>query len=117
MGRRRRGLQHMISSKDQLLKACRPTNLTWDQYLEDCESAVNNAELHSDEYSTDDQVLAKQERDNNQRPERIKKPNSVIIIRKKKWRSSRVCKIVVLFLKYNLYFCIIIYIFIRSRRY
>src|SRR3954465_11417362 len=83
MGRRRRGLQHMISSKDQLLKACHPTNLTWDQYLEDCESAVNNAELHSDEYSTDDQVLAKQERDNNQRPERIKKPNSVIKIREK----------------------------------
>ena len=60
MGRRRRGLQHMIATKDQLLEQCKPPNISWRRYMEHCELAVSN---------------------------------SVIKIREKKWRSTRVCKV------------------------
>ena len=59
-------------------------------YMEHCELAVNVPDLHSDEYSTDDEQLANEERRDNKRPERT---NSVIKIREKKWRSTRVCKV------------------------
>jgi hypothetical protein len=93
MGRRRRGLQHMIATKDQLLEQCKPPNISWRRYMEHCELAVNVPDLHSDEYSTDDEQLANEERSNKKRPERITRSNSVIKIREKKWRSTRVCKV------------------------
>lgn len=99
MGRRRRGLQHMISTKDKLLTDCYPSNITWDEYIKECEKAVNISELHSDEYSTNDEDLADEERNNKTRPERIIRTNSVIKIHDKRWRSTRVCKVVKLFLK------------------
>ena len=34
MGRRRRGLQHMIATNDGVLEQCRPPNISWDQYME-----------------------------------------------------------------------------------
>ena len=55
MGRRRRGLQHMIATSDGVLEQCRPPNISWDRYMEHCELAVNVPDLHSDEYSTNDE--------------------------------------------------------------
>ena len=97
MGRRRRGLQHMISTKDQLLDKCHPPNISWDGFLRDCEEAVNCSGLQSDEWSSDDGVIAGEERKKNKRPERIANNNSVIKIHEKTWRSTRVCKVEKLF--------------------
>src|SRR5438067_13820375 len=68
MTRRQRGLQHMISTKDNLLDSCHPTDISWDRFLEDCERAINMSELHSDEWSTDDAFLADEERKTKRRP-------------------------------------------------
>ena len=51
--------------------------------MEYCELAVNVPDLHSDEYSTDDEQLANEERRDNKRPERIMRTNSVIKFVKK----------------------------------
>ncbi len=80
----------MISTKDKLLVKCHPSDdISWDDYLKDCELAVNNPDLHSDEYSTEDENLAQVERNTGKRPER-NKSNSVIKIRAKPWRSTRI---------------------------
>ena len=68
MTRRQRELQHMISTKDNLLDSCHPADISWDRFLEDCERAINMSELHSDEWSTDDAFLADEERKNKRRP-------------------------------------------------
>jgi hypothetical protein len=103
MSRRLRGLQHMIATNDKVLRSCHPSTLTWDQFMIDCEQAVNTSELHSDEWSTDDEVLANEERSKSKRPDNIKNTNSVIKIHNKPWRSTRVCNnLVNLFLK-NIY--------------
>ena len=104
MGRRRRGLQHMILTKDKLLIDCQPPDLSWKKYMSDCEKAINSSELHSDEWSTDDEVLANTEREEKKRPIRIQETNSVIKIHEKKWRSTRVCKVLKLFFlkRYNI---------------
>lgn len=83
----------MISTKDKVLSDCQPPNMTWDEYMEDCEKAINIPNLHSDEWSSEDEALANDERINNKRPVRIKQTNSVIKIHDKKWRSTRVCKV------------------------
>lgn len=81
----------MISTKDNLLVKCHPTeNISWDDYLKDCELAINSPNLHSDEFSTDDEVLAQEERNTKKRPERMFQTNSVIKVRTKPWRSTRV---------------------------
>jgi hypothetical protein len=67
--------------------------------MKDCEKAVNDPKLHSDEWSSDDTNLAQDERNNQKRAERILNTNSVIKVHDKKWRSTRVCKIVKSFLK------------------
>jgi hypothetical protein len=64
--------------------------MSWDEFMRDCEKAVNTTDLHSDEWSSDDEVLARAERDQNKRPERTIGTNSVIKIHDKKWRSTRV---------------------------
>lgn len=90
----------MISTKDKMLEDCHPSDvISWEAYIKDCEKAVNNSELHSDEWSSDDETLAQDERDNQKRADRILNTNSVIKVHDKKWRSTRVCKIVMLFLK------------------
>lgn len=92
MGRRRRGLQHMVSTSDNLLNKCHPSEImTWDDFLKDCETAVNTSELHSDEYSSNDENLAQEEINNKKRPKRLEDTNSVLKIRGKPWRSTRVC--------------------------
>lgn len=83
----------MISTNDKVLGECQPSNVTWADYMKDCEKAINVSDLHSDEWSTEDEALANNERSNNKRPDRIKQTNSVIKIHDKKWRSSRVCKV------------------------
>jgi hypothetical protein len=80
----------MISTEDKLLTDCHPLNITWNEYITDCEKAVNTSDLHSDEWSTDDENLAKTEKDQNKRPDRLVNSKSVIKIRDKKWRSTRV---------------------------
>lgn len=91
MSRRRRGLQHMISANDRTLSACCPTNITQEEFMKNCESAVNTSDLHSDEWSSCDENLANEERGDNKRPERLKNTDSVIKVHDKKWRSARVC--------------------------
>ena len=78
MTRRQRGLQHMISTKDNLLDSCHPTDISWDRFLEDCERAINMSELHSDEWSTDDAFLADEERKTNR--DRYVRLHSVVFV-------------------------------------
>ena len=92
----------MISTSDKLLDKYFSENITWDEYMKDCEAAVNTSDLHSDEWSTDDKALADGERTGKKRPERIMHTNSVIKIHEKKWRSTRVCEVVMLLIKYNI---------------
>jgi len=58
----------MISMKDKLLSDCRPLDMKWNDYMEDCEKAINIPNLHSDEWFSEDEVLANDERINNKRP-------------------------------------------------
>jgi hypothetical protein len=83
----------MIKTKDYVLKECQPSNVSWERYINECEEAVNTTNLQSDEYSTDDEALATEERNNNKRLERNRTNDSVIKIHQKSWRSSRVCKV------------------------
>lgn len=84
----------MISTKDKQLVRCHPSNdITWEEFMKDCEKAVNTPELQSDEISSDDEALAQDERDNRKRTERIYNTNSVIKVWDKKWRSTRVCNV------------------------
>ena len=87
----------MISTNDETLEICHPADLPWDSYMQDCELAINTSDLHSDEWSDDDEALANEERTNNKRPDHIKGTNSVIKIHNKTWRSSRVSKVMMLF--------------------
>jgi len=96
MSRRVKGLQHMVSTKDNMLVECHPSDISWADYLIDCELAVNTSDLHSDEYSTEDENLAQEERNANKRIEKHLNTNSVIKVRAKPWRSTRV--------RNNLYF-------------
>lgn len=82
----------MFKVSDELLEKCRPNYITLDKFMKDCEKAVNVSELHSDEWSTEDEGLANDEVEQNKRPERLANSNSVIIVHEKNWRSSRVCK-------------------------
>src|SRR3989442_11532389 len=59
MRRRLRGLRHMIQTKDKILIKCHPSNVTWDDYVEDCNLAVNTVDINSDEYSTEEEELAR----------------------------------------------------------
>ena len=78
--------------------------------MEYCELAVNVPDLHSDEYSTDDEQLANEERRDNKRPERITRTNSVIKIREKNGGLQGYVKFINYF-KNITFICIIIYIF------
>ncbi|GBC01055.1 hypothetical protein RclHR1_40460001 [Rhizophagus clarus] len=55
--------------------------------------AVNTAEVHSDEWFTEDKILANEERNDNIRSGRLISTNSVIKIHNKERRSSRVRKV------------------------
>jgi hypothetical protein len=87
----------MIATNDSLLEKCRPDDVSWDEYMFNCEEAINNKDVHSDEISSDDKILAEEERNSKKRPENILNTKSVIKIYEKKWRSRRVCKIAKLF--------------------
>jgi hypothetical protein len=97
MGRRAKGLKHMISTDDSFLEKCRPVDASWDEFMLNCEEAINCADLHSDEVSSDDEACAKEERDSQKRPENIFNTSSVIKVYKKNWRSTRVSKVAMLF--------------------
>jgi len=82
----------MISTKDKLLIDCYPSdNITWNEFMRDCEKAVNTPELHLNKCSSDNEDLARDKRNNNKRGERILNMNSVVKVLDKKWRSTRVC--------------------------
>jgi hypothetical protein len=76
--------------KDAAVLADYQGDMSWEEFRRDCEMAVNTPELHSDEYSLNDEVLAQEERSCRKRPESILNTNSAIKIYKKTWRSSRV---------------------------
>src|SRR5436853_5382259 len=59
----------MIQTKDKILIKCHPSNVTWDDYVEDCNLAVNTVDINSDEYSTEEEELARKERSDEKRPE------------------------------------------------
>jgi hypothetical protein len=101
----------MISTNDRFLERCRPSDTTWDQFMLDCDEAINTPELHSDEKSSDDEELAQQERNDKKRPDSILNSNSVIKVYNKKWRSTRVCKVYEVIFKNMIIHCIIISIF------
>lgn len=91
----------MIYTKDKLLNDYRPSNVSFDDFLEDCKRAIDTPEVHSDEYSSEDEVLAQEERENKKRPDHILNTNSVIKVFNKPWRSSQVCEVAnYYFLKY-----------------
>ncbi|RGB40925.1 hypothetical protein C1646_752682 [Rhizophagus diaphanus] len=91
--RRRKGLQHMIRASDKLLEKYRPKDITLDKFIKDCEKAVNISELHSDEWSTEDEGLANEKTEQNKRPEQLADSNSVIVVHEKNWRSSPIKKV------------------------
>ncbi|CAB5302401.1 unnamed protein product [Rhizophagus irregularis] len=61
MSQRKKGLQHLILTKDDILSECHPHNLTWEEFIKDCKKAVNTSEIHSDEWSSNDEELANAE--------------------------------------------------------
>jgi hypothetical protein len=76
----------MTLTKDKLLTNCHPEgDISWNEFMNDCETAINTPELHSDECSSNDEDLAQEERDHRQRPEHIYHTNSVIKVYNKKW--------------------------------
>src|SRR5437660_1379462 len=83
--------QKLSQTKDKILIKCHPSNVTWDDYVEDCNLAVNIVDINSDEYSAEEEELARKERSDEKRPENICSTNSVIKICDKPWRSTRVC--------------------------
>ena len=87
----------MIATNDSLLEKCRPDGVSWDEYMLNCEEVINNNDVHSDEISSDDEILAEEERKSKKRPENILNTKSVIKIYEKKWRWGRECKIAKLF--------------------
>ena len=75
----------MISTKDKLLADCHPSsNISWEEFIKDCEEAVNLSELHSDEWSSDDEALTQDKRNNKKRAECVLNTNSVIKVFDKK---------------------------------
>lgn len=93
----------MIRASDKLLEKFCLKDITLDKFMKDCEKAVNVSELHSNEWSTEDEGLANEEIEQNKRPERLADSNSVIVVHEKNWRSSRVCKHVNFFNNTNTY--------------
>ena len=104
----------MIATNDRLLEDCRPIDMSRKAFLLDCEESINITDVHSDEISSDDEFLAEEERNKKKRPENILKSNSVIKVYEKKWRSRRVCKVVI-FLKIQP-LCIIIFFYYQIKK-
>ena len=73
----------MILIKNKTLKECCLEEVVFSDFLIECEMAVNQADLQSDEFSTEDEELANEERKNNQRNSRILNTNSVIKVKEK----------------------------------
>ena len=67
MSQRKKGLQHLISTKDDILSKCYPHNLTREEFIKDCKKAVNTSEIHSDEWSSNDEELANAKHSKNAR--------------------------------------------------
>lgn len=87
----------MISTNDKILSDCCPLDVRHDEYVKDCELAVNTSDLHSDEWSSCDEELANAERSDDKRPERLRNTDSIIKVHDKNWRSVKVCEVVKLF--------------------
>src|SRR5207248_4136420 len=45
MRRRLRGLRHMIQTKNKILIKCHPSNVTWDDYVKDCNLTINTVDI------------------------------------------------------------------------
>ncbi|CAB5392204.1 unnamed protein product [Rhizophagus irregularis] len=76
--------QHMTSRREQK------------EFIKDCKKAVNTSEIHSDEWSSNNEELANAEHSKNARRGQLANTNnnnSVIKIYNKNWQSSRITKI------------------------
>ena len=73
----------MIATNDSLLEDCRPIDMSRKDFLLDCEEAIKLTDVHSDDISSDNEVLAEEERNIKKRPENILKSNSVIKVYEK----------------------------------
>ncbi|GBB97656.1 hypothetical protein RclHR1_36410002 [Rhizophagus clarus] len=67
----------MIFTQNSILKDYCPENMFREVFIKDCEKAVNTTEVHSDEWSTEDEILANEERNDNIRSGRLISTNSV----------------------------------------
>ena len=52
----------MTLTKDKLLTNCHEGDISWNEFINDCETAMNTPKLHSDECSSNDEDLAQEER-------------------------------------------------------
>ena len=73
----------MIATNDSLLEDCCPIDMSRKDFLLDCEKSINLTDVHSDEISSNDEVLAEEERNMKKWPENILKLNSVIKVYEK----------------------------------
>ena len=73
----------MIATNDSLLEDCCLIDMSRKDFLLDCEKSINLTDVHSDEISSDNEVLAEEERNMKKRPENILKLNSVIKVYEK----------------------------------
>ena len=80
----------MILIKDKTIEECRPDGVALSEFMAECEMAVNRTDLQSDEYSTEDEELANEERRTDKRNSKIFNNNLVIKVKDKLWRSNRV---------------------------
>ena len=75
----------MILTNDKLLTDCHPSSdISWEEFMNDCEKIVNMPEVYSDEWFSNDETLVKDEKDNNKRPDHLLNTNSVIKVRNKR---------------------------------
>ncbi|RHZ48354.1 hypothetical protein Glove_552g2 [Diversispora epigaea] len=91
--RRKKGLQHLIKVTDPILEECQPSNIDNKTYIEDLYRAINENELQSEELSEEDEERFEIEKKKEERPERNKNNKFVIKVYNKKWRSSRIKKL------------------------
>jgi hypothetical protein len=54
----------MVSTKDKLLTDCHFSgDISWNEFIRDCETAINTPELHLNECLSNDEDIAQEERD------------------------------------------------------
>jgi hypothetical protein len=100
--RRKRGIEHMFNTNDDILISYRPDNLSDDEFKEDLELVIASGEYQSDEVSETDGERAQEEITRQIRPKNKRDTDlHVIRVYDKPWRSRRVSKIYVIYFVSN----------------